>query len=85
MRVGSITFCHPLKWALKNHIFANFEKTEKLWKSSEDCGKLANFVRHLSTRVAEDGGFHLYLSELAFINQFYSIMTRLVRLSLAND
>ena len=22
------------------------------------------------------GGFHLYLSELAFINQFYSIMTR---------
>ena len=31
------------------------------------------------------GGFHLYLSELAFINQFYSIMTRLVRLSLAND
>ena len=30
-------------------------------------------------------GFHLYLSELAFINQFYSIMTRLVRLSLAND
>ena len=30
------------------------------------------------------GGFHLYLSELAFINQFYS-MTRLVRLSLAND
>ena len=53
MRVGSITFCHPLKWALKNHIFANFEKTEKLWKSSEDCGKLANFVRHLNTRVAE--------------------------------
>ena len=31
------------------------------------------------------GGIHLYLSELAFINQFYSIMTRLVRLSLAND
>ena len=31
------------------------------------------------------GGFHLYLSELAFINQFYSIMTRLVGLSLAND
>ena len=31
------------------------------------------------------GGFHLYLSELAFINQFYSIMTRLVWLSLAND
>ena len=30
-------------------------------------------------------GFHLYLSELAFINQFYSIMTRLVGLSLAND
>ena len=30
-------------------------------------------------------GFHLYLSELAFINQFYSIMTRLVQLSLAND
>ena len=22
------------------------------------------------------GGFHLYLSELAFINQFYSVMTR---------
>ncbi len=31
------------------------------------------------------GGFHLYLSKLAFINQFYSIMTRLVQLSLAND
>ena len=32
-----------------------------------------------------EGLFHLYLSELAFMNQFYSIMTRLVQLSLAND
>ena len=31
------------------------------------------------------GGFHLYLFELAFINQFYSRKTRLVQLSLAND
>ena len=31
------------------------------------------------------GGFHLYLSELAFINQFYSMMTGIVWLSLAND
>ena len=28
--------------------------------------------------LREYGGFHLYLFELAFINQFYSIMTRLV-------
>jgi hypothetical protein len=39
MRVGSINFCHPLKCTLKNHIFANFEKIEKLWNSSEDCGR----------------------------------------------
>ena len=31
------------------------------------------------------GGVHLYLSELAFINQFYSIMTRLVRLWLVQE
>ena len=30
-------------------------------------------------------GFHLYLSELAFINQLYSRMTSLVQLSLSND
>ena len=35
--------------------------------------------------VADFRGFHLYLFELAFINQFYPIMTRLVQLSLAND
>ena len=32
-----------------------------------------------------NGGFHLYLFELTFINQFYSRKTRLVQLSLAND
>ena len=31
------------------------------------------------------GGFHLYLFELAFINQFYSRMTGLFQQSLAND
>ena len=35
--------------------------------------------------VRVHGGFHLYLSDLAFINQFYFIMTRLVQLSLTND
>ena len=30
-------------------------------------------------------GFHRYLSELAFINQLYSMMTRIVWMSLAND
>ena len=44
-----------------------------------------NFTRFHLKFVNNIGGFHLYLSELAFINQFYSIMTRLVRLSLAND
>ena len=34
---------------------------------------------------ADYGGFHRYLSELALINQFYSMMTRLVWMSLAND
>ena len=29
----------------------------------------------------DNGGFHMYHFELAFINQLYSIMTRLVRLS----
>ena len=31
------------------------------------------------------GPFHLYLSELAFIDHVYSRMARLFRLSLAND
>jgi hypothetical protein len=30
----------------------------------------------LKTYALHCGGFHLYLSELVFINQFYSIMTR---------
>ena len=34
---------------------------------------------------ADYGGFHRYLSELALINQFCSMMTRLVWMSLVND
>ena len=52
--------------------------------------RVMTYTEYVSKAVAGiakaySGGFHLYLSELAFINQFYSIMTRLVRLSLAND
>ena len=48
-------------------------------------GKLPKTWIHFDTHGSSYGGFHLYLSELAFINQFYFMLTRLVRPSLAND
>ena len=64
--------------------FCKFSRSDKL---SQDIS-WQNVFSKTPPRIRNDGifgGFHLYLSKLAFINQFYSIMTRLVRLSLAND
>ena len=40
-------------------------------------GKLPKTWIHFDTHGSSYEGFHLCLSELAFINQFYSILTRL--------
>ena len=52
----------------------------KIWKFEKNLPPNFLYLVMLTT-----GWFHLYLSELAFINQYFSIMARLVPLSLGND
>ena len=44
-----------------------------IWFIYEGCGNMKNLVQAtISNYIPNCGGFHLYLLELAFINQFYT-------------
>ena len=79
--VGGLGHLRNSQWGEN---FCKFSRSDKLSQGIS----WQNVFSKTPPRIRNDGifgGFHLYLSELAFINQFYSIMTRLVWLSLAND
>ena len=66
----------------KSNFFITKFLREEIWR--QPCFLMVSYIDSFATNSENIGGFHLYLFKLDFINQFYSIMTRLVQLSLAN-